>query len=539
MLLGALNVLGAVQTEAQATPLAKSMFGSPPAAAGIGAGNERNPWASNTLEAAPHEAPNGDPADFIFNSGFDALPVLPGRPISTLFFGQNAWLPQQIGNREYFGDFETLLCGAAYPSTGVCAPAEISASGVKLMRYGGISVDKNYSAQLSPAQYLTMVDNLRSNQIEPLLQVPYFDGAYGPTIAAELVRYINITHQRGVRYWTIANEPNTEYCDVASGVCADAADIANYFKQFAVAMKNIDPSISIVGPDLSWYNATIMNALTTANGPHDICGSFIGKDGSARYYLDIIDFHAYPFAGDANQTRAAVIAWPQGSFQNNLIALKTRVDACNIAHARFGAAALKMAVTEINIEYRNPSDLSLSQVSAQSFLAGQFWADVINVGMRHGLEFIAFWSVKEGNPQLGYISNGGTRLPTYYHYQMLAQNFRGDYVAGTHRVNGAVEPNVKTFSAISSDQIVVMLLNEKQNTSLGYTLRLDGAAVSGSSALKINIDVGVERAYSHPQDEVLAAQSTVILVFDRAGNLRTRHVYGLSRGYASPEIFTY
>ena len=531
--------MGSVQTDAEATSLARSSSGAPTEAAAVVDGLEPSPWARNTFEAGLGGGPDGDPEDLVFDSGFETLPALPALPNSRLFFGQNAWLPQQIGDRKYFGDFETLLCGANYSSTGVCAPAEISASGVKLMRYGGISVDKNYSAQLSPAQYLTMVDNLRSNHIEPLLQVPYFDGVYGPAIAAELVRYINITHQRSVRYWTIANEPNTEYCDSSSGICADAADIAGYFKQFAVAMKDIDPSIRIVGPDLSWYNATIMNALTTAKAPHDICGSFIGKDGAAHYYLDIIDFHAYPFAGDANQTRAAVIAWPQGGFQNNLVALKTRVDACNIAHARFGAAALKMAVTEINVEYRNPSDLSLSQVSAQSFLAGQFWADVINVGMRHGLEFIAFWSVKEGNPQLGYIANNGTKLPTYHHYQMLAQNFRGAYVAGTHRVNGAVEPNVKTFSAINSEQIVVMLLNEKQNTSLGYTLRLDGAAVSGSNALKINIDVGVDRAYSHPQDEVLAAQSTVMLVFDRDGNLRTRHVYGLSHGYSGPEIFTY
>jgi hypothetical protein len=475
----------------------------------------------------------------LFGNGFENVLALPGTSISSLFFGQNAWMPRKIGSREYFGDLEELLCGTAFSANGLCVPAEVQASGVKLMRYGGISVDKHYSAELSPAQYLTMVDNMRTNHIEPLLQVPYFAGVYGPTIAADLVRFINITHQRGVKYWTIANEPNTEYCDTITGICANAQDIATYFKVFATAMKNVDPTILIAGPDLSWYNATIMNELTTPHGPNDICGRFIGADGLGHYYLDIIDFHTYPFAGDANQTRAAVIAWPQGSFQNNVVALKARVDACNSAYARAGSEALKLAVTEINVEYRNPVDLSLGQVSAQSFLAGQFWADVMNVGMKHGLTFIAFWSVKEGNPQLGYIANNGTALPTYYHYQMLAQNFRGGYITGTHWVNGAAEPNVKAFGAIDQDQIVVMLLNEKQNTSLGYTVRLDGAAVSGSNALKVNIEAGIDREYHFPANEVLAAQSTVMLVFDAAGNLRARHVYGLSSGYASPTIFAY
>ncbi len=507
-----------------------------------------SPWYCSAIEmlsaisspvVAGQKSPRTHWDDAVFRSGYETVPVLPGRPISRLFFGQNAWMPKKIGDQDYFGDLEALLCGALYLTNGLCMPDQIHESGVRLMRYGGISVDKRYSPLLSPAQYLTMVDNMRVNHIEPLLQVPYFDGVYGSAVAAALVRYINIEHHRGVRYWSIANEPNTEYCDPDTGICADAADIAGYFREFAVAMKNVDPSIAIVGPDLSWYNATIMNALTTPNGPSDICGGFAGRSGETLHYLDIVDFHTYPFAGDSNQTRAAVIAWPQGSFQNNVVALKARVDGCNSAHTRSGAAALKMAVTEINLEYRNPADLTLPQVSAQSFLAGQFWADVMNVGMRHGLDFITFWSVKEGNPQLGYIANSGTRLPTYYHYQMLAQNFRGSYVAGTHLVNGAAEADVKAFAAVDHDQIAVMLLNEKQNTSLGYTVRLDNAAVSGTNALKVNIDAGINSEYSHPADEVLAAQSTLLLVFNADGSLRARHVYGLSDGYDSPEVLNY
>jgi hypothetical protein len=180
----------------------------------------------------------------------------------------------------------------------------------------------------------------------------------------------------------------------------------------------------------------------------------------------------------------------------------------------------------------------LSGVSAQSFLAGQYWADVMNVGMKNGLEFMAFWSVKEGGPKLGYITgDDNTKLPTYYHYQMLAQNFRGMYAAATSvEVNGSPDPNMKAFGAKDLDQIVVMLLNQNEATDLTYTVRLKDGGVTSSSALEVAIDAGVDVQYTSPADGELEAQSTVMLVVDEDGVLLRRHVYGLSSGTAAPTV---
>ena len=118
--------------------------------------------------------------------------TLPGAgvPIAPLFFGQNAWMPEWIGLAHKWGDLERLLCGAAYVPGAPCEPAEVQASGVQAMRYGGKSVDKNWDDGVSPGQYLTMVDNLRANGIEPILQVPYHDGAF-TSVAAGLVATVN------------------------------------------------------------------------------------------------------------------------------------------------------------------------------------------------------------------------------------------------------------------------------------------------------------------------------------------------------------
>lgn len=218
--------------------------------------------------------------------------------------------------------------------------------------------------------------------------------------------------------------------------------------------------------------------------------------------------------------------------------MKGLVEQCN--ESRPADSLLKMAVTEINIEYRNPADKTLSGVSAQSFLAGQYWADVMNVGMQNGLEFIAFWSVKEGDPELGYIKNDYTKLPTYHHYKMLAENFRGVYAAATSvEVNGSPDPNVKAFGAKDLDQIVVMLLNQNEATDLTYTVQLNDGAITSNSALHVGIDADVDVQYTSPADEELKAQSTVMLVFDEDGVLLRRHVYALlSDGTAPPPTVT-
>lgn len=456
--------------------------------------------------------------------------TLPGAgvPISRVFFGQNAWMPEWIGLAHKWGDLEQLLCGADYVPGAPCQPAEVQASGVQVMRYGGKSVDKNWDDGASPGQYLTMVDNLRTNGIEPILQVPYHDGVFSPAVAAGLVATVNgPPNGRAVKYWSVGNEPNDVYAAHAT-----ASGIASYVKAYVPAMRAVDPDIVVVGPDLSWLDLEIMADLMAPAGAHSLCGTYTDAGGTERYYLDVVAFHAYPFHG-GNQDRELVISYPEGAFREKLEALHDLVLSCN--DARDEASALRMAVTEINVEYTN-AEPGIGGDGAQSFLGGQFWAEVMSVGMKHGLELMTFWSVKEGNPQLGYIANDGTRLPSYYHFQMLAKNFRGDYLPGTALVNGAASPHVKAFAARDVDQTVVMILNQDETQDLAYTVRLDGGAVSGPAALKVNVDTGLAREYAPPAGELLPAQGTVLLVFDAAGDLRARHVYDVTFGAAPPLV---
>jgi hypothetical protein len=235
-------------------------------------------------------------------------------PVSGLpFAGINAWMPYQIGAHKYYGKLETKW-------------ADVQASGVQIMRYGGNGVD-HYAdpswvdpadaAKSTMTQYLVLVDAMRNQGIEPVLQVPVYGSAYSSSQAADIVRYVNVTNGRAVKYWVIGNEPDLSGGGYGSGYTT-AAQVAAYFKPFASAMKAVDSTIKIIGPETAWYHDTIINGLTSCDGGAD---DITGADSNGNYYVDILSFHIYPF--DGTQTRSQVISnlTGAGGFKDDLGAL--------------------------------------------------------------------------------------------------------------------------------------------------------------------------------------------------------------------------
>ncbi|HEY0030014.1 MAG TPA: hypothetical protein VGC65_04595, partial [Bacteroidia bacterium] len=242
------------------------------------------------------------------------------QPISTHFFGENAWMPDTIGNASACTDPPCILNGKLHQHW-----ADIKNSGASIIRFGGIAPDKNMPTNY---QFLKMIDSVRAQGMEPVIQVPFHNYRYTAAQAAGIVNFLNVVKGKNIKYWIIANEPNLGYSFTT------AAQIANYFKPFASAMKAVDPSIIIIGPEIAWFDQSIINGLTTPGGPNDITG----KDASGRYYLDVISFHTYPFNG--SQTRSQVVSKlaAAGSLQDNLVHLNARVAAANSYHNRTGAS---------------------------------------------------------------------------------------------------------------------------------------------------------------------------------------------------------
>jgi hypothetical protein len=445
-----------------------------------------------------------------------------GTPVSPYFFGINAWMPETIGSKNYGGLLVTTQTAPIWTT--------IQNSGVKIMRYGGHGVDEqaNPDSATVRAQYVAMIDAMRVKGITPAVQVPVLGGYWTSTQAANLVRYINYangvsgTHSdRWVKYWIIGNEPNLGNTGYGESGYSHLA-IAQYLRDFSIAMKTADPQIKIIGPELAWYDANIMTPLTTCGGGSDITG----RDLATGYsYVDIVTFHMYPF--DTYQTnRADVIGKlteANTGLKARLAELRGRLDTCNAYYTRTGDNALKMAVTEANINYvpyplTEDNNLTLG---AKSFIAGQFWAEFLGISMYEGADFVTFWSVVEGSG-LGYLSkDGNTKRSTYHHFQMMAQNFRGNAVDAWDD-----QTNVKTFGAVDSDQIAVVIMNQETATSFDYTIRLASGTVSGTRALKIRIPADVTGSnIEYNSTSSLGPESTIVLVFNRSGVLTKRTVY--------------
>jgi hypothetical protein len=425
--------------------------------------------------------------------------------ISNHFFGQNAWMPDTVGNVNACTEPPCLIYGKLHQEWG-----NIQNSGASIIRFGGITPDKNMPTDY---QYLRMIDSIRTRGMEPIIQVPFRMYRYTAQQAADIVKFLNITNGKHIKYWSIGNEPDLGYS------YTNSSQVAAYTKSFASAMKNIDPSILILGPETAWFDQNVINGLTTPGGPDDVTG----KDANGHYYLDIISFHSYGFNG--TQSRADVVSklTAAGGLQDNLVYLNSRIATCNTAHGRSGSTALKTAITEANVDFQNDPADNLYGVGGNSFIGGQYWAEMMGVSMKNGVDFVNFWSVVEGNNtalNIGYIDvTTGTKKPSYYHFQMLAKNFRGNYVNGTTN-----QTNVKSFGSQDGQQIAVLILNEDMANNFHYTVKLNTAAIAGTNPLKININAGLANEYN----DVIDAQSTVLLVFNSAGALTKKYVYSLN-----------
>lgn len=427
------------------------------------------------------------------------------QPISNHFFGENAWMPDTIGNANACPEPPCILYGKLHKQW-----KTIKDSKTSIVRFGGIAPDRNMPTNF---QYIRMIDSIRANGMEPIIQVPFYNYRYTATQAAEIVHYINVIKGKNIKYWIIGNEPDLSYSYTT------AAEIANYFKPFASAMKNIDPSILIIGPEIASFNQAIMNGLTTPNGPADITG----RDAAGRYYLDVISFHTYPFSGTQSRSEVVTKLTAAYSLDANLIYLNARVAACNIAHSRIGAAKLKTAITEANINWQNnPSD-NLSGSGANSFIGAQFISEMMGIGMKNSLDFINLWSVIEGNTtasNIGFIDPAtNNKKPSFYHFKMMAENFNGNYITSSTN-----QLSVKSIACQNAINTTVMILNEDQTNNYNFSVGLNNADFTGSNALKINVSAGISEQY----DGVVPSQSTLLLTFNSAGTLIRKTEYSLT-----------
>jgi hypothetical protein len=319
-------------------------------------------------------------------------------------------------------------------------------------------------------------------------------------------------------------------------------------------------------------------------------GGFIsGGTANGLPYCDIIDIHMYPgnlgsgFSNGATTpiTQAQYDCWrdnsgctgyvvgmnvhPQNNFKSELSTgtyggsyngMQALINNCSPSRGTSSSYPLKIAVTEFNITTKNPylssqsatsdKENTFAGIGARSFFAGQWMMECFCTFLTSCGDKAAFmlpWSIHESGGDGMYTTPGygedlsltrgtannstdPTPVPTYHHYEMLADNFRNCTNVLQATTSNA---NIKCYGAYNTltgtnSKFVVVIMNQ---TSTAYTTRiqLDNTSQSGDYAI-MNFPSAPNTGYTYS----LGANSTALFVFNSGGEMLRKTEYKLSQG---------
>lgn len=352
-------------------------------------------------------------------------------------------------------------------------------------------------------------------------------GETGPQIAADWVRYANVQHHYGIRYWEIGNElyGNGTYgaqweadahCTatptggpVTLGSepqqtynCGPAAYAANA-AQYIAAMKAVDPRISVgvvltaSGAPNNWPDG-VTNPVTSPESWNQTVLTALGAK------IGFADVHFYP-QNPSNIT-------PPGPTDAGLLASTAQIPASVSAlRAEFanwaGDASMPIMITETNSVSSNPGKQTLSPVNAlyleQDYLT---W-------LENGVSNVDWWQVHNGivtsgdngaalaGPaaygDYGVLSDGScgttpagtqvceppaeTPFPAYYGLQMLGRFLHpGDTLVAA----SSSQSLVQAFAVRASNgQLRLMVVNDDPAASYSISLAASGYRPDASAPI--------------------------------------------------------
>jgi hypothetical protein len=228
--------------------------------------------------------------------------------------------------------------------------------------------------------------------------------------AAAMVRYANVTMGYGVKYFSVGNEPDLYASQTGYGAPAPAfpgytaADYCGQARTFVTAMKGVDPTIEIVGPDLSWQYTQYDDWLTPIL---EGCGDL----------FDVVSIHWYP--NDAQHATVQAASVDGAAFRALIASVRDLMTAA-------GAGAKPLAVTEMNVAYDPPPAGGPLSASPGTVASGLWVADIVGNALELNLWTIAFWDICDEDfwsDGLLDIPPAHTPRPAYYAHQLYAEHF--------------------------------------------------------------------------------------------------------------------
>ncbi len=269
--------------------------------------------------------------------------------------------------------------------------------------------------------------------------------------AADLVHYVNIEKGYGVRYWTIGNEPNL-FADY--GIERFNRD----WREWATAMRAVDPTILLIGPEINQFYAHPTNAYE--QGLTDWVIEFLQANGDM---VDIVSFHRYPFPKSARsgpptieELRANSAEWDQ------------LIPAMRAIVRQYAGRDLPIAVTEVNSSWVPTSG---GEATLDSHFNAIWWGDSLGRMIRQGVFMVNQFAIIG---DWGIMGNYDVK-PMYYVYRMY-RHFGETLVYAS-----SSDPNVSVFAARRADGKFTLMLVNLASETIQQTLTIENISSASVS----------------------------------------------------------
>ena len=278
------------------------------------------------------------------------------------------------------------------------------------------------------------------------------------TLCADLVRIVNVECKAGVRWWEVTNERDDDFHNkhVKQGLPSRMDLLVRAYREAAIAMKAVDPSIRTGGP--------------AAIRP-DLLGGLRLFVRGAKDQLDFYSYHAYA-SGDAADADSRV-------FGPRISAIREAITS--------NAAMLREEIPDRQVPHLlDEYNISWTWQTRDPRMTGHkgavFDALVMAMAATAGAAGTTAWNEMDGI--YGKIDGEFRPRPQAELFALLNRHGRGSIVASEPSVLVEANP-VVAYAVQSAAGRMLMLVNR---ANLGATIDLAGAGMATAAAVRIAAD---------------------------------------------------
>ena len=367
------------------------------------------------------------------------------------------------------GAINPLVYGAGYGPWGIL-PRDMlpfaASSGVTLLRFpGGDWGDLN---DLTTSDIDLFMSTAHLMHAEPSISVRLKKST--PEIAAKLVHYVNIEQHYGVRYWSIGNEPNL-FPDYS------LEQYLREWRTWAKAMLAVDPSIILIGPEVSQY-PPLSATDPDSKKLHEWLHAFLQANGDM---VGLVSVHRYPFPLGQNLPATTIAQLKANAPEWDVIISDLR----KVIRETTGHD-LPIAITEFNSHWNHTQG---GEASTDSFYNAVWLADVLGRMIRQRVDMVSYFCLSSyGNVGTYGLLGHDEPRPTYYVYQLYRQ-LGSELLEST-----SADADVTITAAKRRDGTLTLMVVNAALQPKSVSLDLTGFKVSGQAELwRLDPDHKAER----------------------------------------------